>query len=299
MPKTVINYESPYTAADLKNFIADPVTQAFCWKLTPRADSIIADPIGATSHTRDLTLPGHGALVFRHRGGLQSTAVDTETAGESTGLNFQAVFDDDAITPQQLEEGDWDGAQLDIYSINYKALKMGQYIEFTGLIGGFTEEGKIFEAVGRPLTSLARIKVGRRASANCDVARYGDSRCKKDLLTQTHDDTVVTTGGSQDTFRASGLPASILFTMVDGIVTFTTGLNDGRSRVVRSWDDSNGEIVVQKPFPYPVEVDDEFTAIEGCPRTAEACEERDNIENFRGLRHITNLEKFNQIIRAS
>lgn len=299
MPKTVINYESPYVEQDLHTFLADPVTQAFCWKLTPHADSVITDPIGATSHTRDLTLPGHGALVFRHTGGfLEATAVDTESSQESAGLTFRAIFDDDAITPEQLDSGDWDASLLDIYSINYKALKMGQMIEFSGPIGGFSEEGIIFEAQAQPLTALARLKVGRRASANCDVRRYGDLRCKRILTSETHEPVVVTTGASQITFRASALPAALVFTMLNGEVTFTSGLNQGRKGIVRSWDAGTGEITLQKALPHLISNGDEFTAIEGCDRSAPACEARDNIINFRGLRHITNLERFNQIIRV-
>lgn len=298
MPKTVINFSSPYTEQSLHDFLADPVTQAFCWKLTPRAGSPITSPIGATSHTRNLTLPGHSSLVFRSIGGIRATAIDTESGSESAGLNFLAVFDDSAITPLHLDEGDWDGALLDIYSIDYKALAKGQLIEFSGNIGGFTEEGMIFEAAARPLTAIARLKVGRRASANCDVREYGDARCKLNLTTQTHSAVAVTTGASQLTFRASALPAAVLFTMLDGKVTFTTGDNAGRSRVVRSWNPANGEITVQRAFPYTIDVADQFTAVEGCDRSAAACIARSNIINFRGLRFFTNVEEFNRIIRV-
>lgn len=302
MPKTVINYSGAYTEQSLHDFLADPVTQAFCWKLTPHPDSIINDPIGATSHTRDLVLPGHGALVFRRIGGLLPTAIDTEAGSESAGLSYRAIFDDTAITPLQLAEGDWDAAQLDIYSINYKALTMGQFIEFSGQIGGFTEEGIVWEAQARPLTALARIKVGRRASANCDVRVFGDpKRCKKSLAALTHTGAVVTTGASQDTFRASALPAAVLVSMLNGTVTFTTGQNAGRSRVVRSWNPANGEITLQKALPFTIAVSDQFTAVEGCDRSANGpagCIAHNNIINFQGLRFITNVEKFNQIIRA-
>lgn len=299
MPKVIVNYESPYTEASLHTFLADPVTSCTCWKLTPHPDSIINDPIAATSHTRDLTLPGHGAVVFRNIGGIDPTAVDTEAGQESAGMNFQAIFDDDAITPVQLECGDWDGAQLAVYTVNYKALKMGQLIEFSGPIGGFVEEGIIFEAAARPLTALARLKVGRRASANCDVRVYGDARCKKDLTSQTHAGSVVTTGGSPHTFRASALPAALVFTMLNGLVQFTSGLNNGRRGIVRSWNNSNGEIVLQRAMPHLVSSADTFTAIEGCDRTAAACTARDNIENYRGFPFITNIGKMTSIIRAT
>ena len=296
--KTVINFESPYTEQSLHDFLADPVTLAYCWKLTPRAGSILTNPIAATSHTRDLTLPGHGSLLFRRAGGIRPTAVDTEAGQESAGLNFLAVFDDDAITPIDLDEGDWDGAILEILKINYAALKMGQMIEFNGPIAGFSEEGIVFQAEALPLTALARIKVGRRASANCDVREFGDHRCQRDLTDVTHAGTVTTGDSSGASLRASALPAAVRFTMLDGKVTFTSGQNAGRMRIVRSWDNSTGEVIFQKAFPFPIAVADTFTAVEGCNRTEAACIERENMINFQGLNFMTNVEKFNRIRRA-
>lgn len=298
MPKSVINYSSPYDATSLITFLADPVTQCTCWKLTPSADSILTNAIGATSHTRDLVLPGH-SNTFRRIGGIEPTAVDTESGSESAGLTFQAVFDDAAITKVQIGAGDWDGAKLEIYSLNYKALKMGQLIEFSGKIGGFSEEGQLFSAEARHLTAIARLKVGRRASANCDARRFGDARCQRDLTDVTHTGKTVTTGASQVTFRASALAASIVFTMENGEIHFTSGENAGRIGIVRTWDAGTGEITLQRAMPYLIAVGNTFTAIEGCGRTQQDCEDRDNIENYQGLPFITNIEKFNQIIRAA
>src|SRR5947209_7000325 len=216
MPHVIQNYQSPYVEASLHTFIQnDGSTLCTCWKLTPAANSILTNAIGATSHTRDLVIPGH-AITFRRIGGIEPTAVDTEAGSESAGLTFEAIFDDEAITKVQVGAGDWDGAKLEIFTINYAALKMGQLVEFSGRIGGFTEEGQAFSADARHLTTIARLKVGRRASANCDVRRFGDSRCQKDLTSLTHASQIVTTGASQDTFRASALPAAVLFTMSNG-----------------------------------------------------------------------------------
>ncbi len=299
MPKPIINIQSPYTAQDFRDFLADPVTRGTCWKLTPHPTSILTAAIAATSHTRDLVLPGHGSLVFRRAGGIVPTAVDTEAGQESAGLALKAIFHDDYITPEQLDEGDWDGAQLQILTINYANLDLGQMIEFEGPLGGFTEEGPVFQAEARPVTSIARFKVGRRASANCDVREFGDPiRCQRDLTDLTHTEIEVTTGNSQDTFRASALPAALVRTMLNGKVIFTSGLNTGRIRIVRTWNAGNGEITLQRALPHLVQVGDEFTAVEGCGRTKADCIAYDNVENFQGLSFITNIERFNQIIRS-
>jgi uncharacterized phage protein (TIGR02218 family) len=300
MPKTPINYQSPYDATSLITFNQDPVSTGYAWKLTPAATSVLTNAIAATSHTKDLTLPGHGATVFRSAGGLnQVSAVDTESGQESAGLEFEAVFDDAAITAAQVHAGDWDNAKLEIFSFNYKVPNMGQLIEFSGRIGTITEEGPVFKAEARHLTSIARIKIGRLASANCDVKVFGDARCKKDLtaLTRTNQN-VTSVPDTQNTFRASAL-ASPTIAYTNGKITFTAGLNTGRSFDIKSFDNATKEIVLHLDTPFAIAISDKFTIIEGCDRTLAQCIQFANVINFRGVPYIKNVEELNRIERAA
>lgn len=299
MPEVPINYQSPYDATSLVTFLKDPVTQAYAWKLTPRAGSPIANPIGATSHTKSLTLPGHGSLVFRTNGGIIPSAIDNEAGQEGAGAEFNAVFDDSVITKVAVNAGDWNGAKLEIYLFNYKATKMGQLIEFSGRLGSVREEGVGFKAEARQLTSIARLKIGRLVTAGCDVQVFGDARCKKDLTALTRTGQVVTSVPSaQNTFRASGLSAPTV-AYAEGLVTFTSGLNSGRTLQIKSYDNGTKEIVFHLDTPYAIAINDQFTIIEGCNRTAAQCVQYANKINYRGFDFISNIEEINRIDRAA
>lgn len=299
MPETPINYESPYDATSLITFLKDPVTQAFAWKLTPRASSPITNPIGATSHTKSLTLPGHGSLSFRTNGGIIPTAIDNEAGQEGAGAQFDAVFDDTVFTKAAVNAGDWNGAKLEIYLFNYKATKMGQLIEFAGRLGTVREEGGGFRAEARQLASIARLKIGRLVTAGCDVKRLGDSRCKLNLAPFTRTAQVVTSVPSaQNTFRASGLSAPTV-AYAEGLVTFTSGLNNGREFPIKSFDNATKEIVLHTDTPFAIATSDQFTIVEGCARNIAACVAFANIMNYRGFPYITNIEEINRIERAA
>lgn len=301
--KTPINYSSPYDETSLITFLEDPVTLGFAWKLTPAADSILTDPIAATSYKDDHTLPGHGDTIFRSAGGLhEASAIDNESGQEGAGLSFSALFSDDAITPAQINAGDWDNARLTIYSFNYKDLRMGQWIEYHGPIGAVTEEGVIFTAEARQLTALARNKIGRLASSSCDVKLFGDARCKKDLTALTSTGKVVTSipdaGNAQNTFRASALSAPTV-AYDDGLIIWTEGANLGRKCEIKTFTLATKQIVLHEDLPFAIAVDDEFTIKEGCNRTFERCIEYDNARHFKGQPYITNIEEANRVDRAA
>ena len=297
MPETPINYQSPYDANSLITFLRDPVTHAFCWKLTPHSSSVLTGAIGATSHTKNLTLPGH-SITFRSNGGIIPTAIDNEAGQEGAGGEFNAIFDDSVFTRASINAGDWNRAKLEIYSIDYKVPDKGQLIEFAGRLGTVREEGQGFKAEARQLTSIARLKIGRLVTAGCDVRVFGDTRCKKDLAALTRTGQVITSvPNTQNTFRASAL-ATPTVAYANGIVTFTTGLNTGRSFDIKSYDNATKEVVLHLDTPYAIAVNDQFTIKEGCNRTAAQCAQYSNIINYRGFPFITNIEEINRIDRA-
>ncbi len=301
--KTPINYSSPYNATSLITFLQDPVTQAFAWKLTPNANSILTNAIAATSYDTDITLPGHGSTVFRSAGGLhEASAIDNEAGQEGAGLSFIAFFDDDAITASQVNAGDWDDALLEIFSFNYRKLAMGQLIEFSGPIGALTEEGPTFTAEARQLTSRARVKIGRLASASCDANPFGGPRCKKDVTALTRTAQVVTSlpdaDNLQNTFRASGLSAPTV-AYDNGLITWTSGNNTGRRSEIKAFTLATKQIVLHEDLPFAIVTSDQFTIIEGCDRTFAQCQQYDNAIHFKGQPYILNMEEANRIDRAA
>jgi uncharacterized phage protein (TIGR02218 family) len=299
MPEPVINYQSPYDATSLIAYQAGRAAETcFAWKLTPHSSSVLTNPIAGTDNTRNLLLPGHGSTLFRSVAGIVPSAIDVESGQESAGLEFQALFDTSEFTRAAVNAGDWNSAKLEVFELSFRNPKMGQLVSFAGRVGTIREEGRLFKAQATPLTSIGRLKIGRKTGANCDVKVFGDHRCRKDLTALTRSGTITSVPDSQHTFRASGL-ASPTVAYDNGRVTWASGNNSGRRAEIKSFDNATKEVVLHFDQPLAIQVGDAFTIIEGCNRTPDQCEAYANIINFRGFRYITNIEEINRIIRAA
>ncbi len=231
--KIARNYTAPYTSTSLKQYLAEAsLTLTTCWKLTSKNNVIV----GATSHTRDLTLSGHAGVTFKSSQGIVPSAADTELGLGSAGLEVDSVFSVDVLTEETVASGDWDGAYFEVFIVNYEAPAMGELVMFAGTIGEVKTYGERFRAEGRPLTSKATQQIGSIYTEKCTVRQLGDSRCKTPVtlwataadggvVTSTG---VVTTGGSNlqfwDTSRGE-----VTGYYTYGTVTFTSGILNGRS----------------------------------------------------------------------
>ena len=291
--------QAPYdTTALIEHKSGALLTTCLCWILTPANGSPLSLPVAATNHTRDITLSWRPGALFRSKGGLFPSVVDSEAGNDSAGLDVTAVFDDDLITEEAIANGDWHGAQLEIFELNYLAPKMGELGWFSGRLGTVKTLGRQFTAEARPLTAIGKTKLGRVVRARCDVREFGDARCRKDLTDLTHAGAVdtVDVDSPQDTFVVPEVP---LLTYTDGRILWTSGANAGRVSHVKSYDSDTKEIVLHYALPREIQAGDSLTAIEGCNRTQAACIERENIVNYRGFPFVTNIEKLQQIIRAN
>ena len=116
----------------------------------------------------------------------------------------------------------------------------------------------------------------------------GDSNCGVNVTTFT-DTGTVTTVNSRSSFIDTSLTESDNHYQY-GLVTFTSGDNDGLSREVLSYDSSTDTIVTFLPFPYDIEVGDTFSVYRGCQKDQSDCTDIfSNWENFRGYALLTPL----------
>lgn len=293
MSKTVRNFYSPYTNTSFKTYLAGTSLElASCWLLT----AVTGETIGATSHTKDLVLQGHPGVTFKSRVGSIPTAADSGTGGSSSGLELDAVFDDDLLTEESILSGVWDGANFEVFIINYRAPLMGEYVMYGGFIGDVKILGNRFRAEGRALTAKGAIQIGKVFTGKCIARLLGDAECKVNLGAVAAGDggaiTVtgtVTTGGSNVQFTdTSKTQAADYFT--HGIVTFTSGLLNGRSVEVKKF--VGGVFELLDATPLTILTGTTFTAIRGCDRLPETCTNvYDNIINIRAQTHIPGLEK--------
>lgn len=69
----------------------------------------------------------------------------------------------------------------------------------------------------------------------------------------------------------------------NGQVTFTSGDNNGLSRVVKDFDNATATVTFEMPFPYEVAENDQYTIRQGCDHTPNTCNDRfTNMANYGG-----------------
>lgn len=307
MPESVLNWQSPYTAQSLLDHIgtATPTT-AVCWKLKPDpASPLYASglEVRATSHDRQLVLPGHGSAPFLPGVAGLPTTIDTESGHESTGLQYETVFSSAGITREALAAGDWVKARVSIYTVNVAALDMGQLVEFAGFLGKADEEGEMWKAEARPLTAVAQGQIGRLTSARCTVKRLGDYRCKVNLNAPAAGDggAILVSGSLTQAVSVTRVRASALTQAGNyfELIKFTSGPLSGREYEVREYEPTNKEFILRDPMHMLPAVGNTFTATRRCNRDPADCIRiYANIVNNRGYRWITNVEYINKIQRA-
>lgn len=105
----------------------------------------------------------------------------------------------------------------------------------------------------------------------------------------------------------SGSPTAGSFatnlTQVDGYfnlgrIKFTSGVNNGVTRVVKSYVNASGVVTLSLPFPSAPAAADTFTIVPGCLKTQAACSNNNsavgpafnNLAHFRGYPYIPNPE---------
>lgn len=100
----------------------------------------------------------------------------------------------------------------------------------------------------------------------------------------------VTSGSSNYQIKATIAHASGYFNL--GSMVFTSGVNNGVSRSVKTWvSGSPGTISLSEPFPQNPSAGDTFTIYPGCDKTQSTCTNTfSNFANFRGFPYIPSAE---------
>lgn len=271
-------------SAELKNHLAEEVTMlATCWKLTRRDSAVL----GFTSHDADLVIDD---ITYKAATGMTPSMVASNANLSVDNLEVQGMLSDDAVTEEDIHAGLYDFAQIEIFQVNYADLSQGKLTLRTGWLGEVSFSRGHFIAEVRGLTQRLSKTIGELFSPACR-ASLGDARCKVDIdsLTATASATAVI---SQLHIKASALDQQN-GTFDYGILTFTSGANEGISMEVKAY--ITGDITFVLPLPFAIEEGDAFTVTPGCDKTFETCIARfSNAVNFRGEPHLPGIDKMLQ-----
>lgn len=130
----------------------------------------------------------------------------------------------------------------------------------------------------KDLTNLLNINMPiRQFQPNCSWT-FGDTNCavNRTALAMT---SAVLLGGTAQIINCNNASASSFYNQ--GVVRFTSGLNSGISRTVKSW--IPGQATLASNLPVAPSIGDTFTITPGCDKTMATCQNTyNNLINFGG-----------------
>jgi uncharacterized phage protein (TIGR02218 family) len=254
---------------------------------------------GFTSASFDIV---HSGVTYVADSGIgMSSIVSTIGAGVDNTQSTGATIDGQ-IEAALVMRGKYDKASWVAYLCDFTSLASGVYPISAGVVGDIEITDNKFRLDQFGLGwYLKRVKATSTQKL-CRCFRPGDVQCKANMagtisgisIRQTR---LVSTVTSQKKMRFASTPAfSSFFTY--GFVKFTTGLNAGIERQVKTHALVSGqaEVEVILPFPYAISIGDEAVLEAGCngrlkydsadpliePRIASTCSEFGNGANFHG-----------------
>jgi len=252
-----------------------------------------------TEHDRDLIVGGE---TFLSTASFDPSTIKS-TADMSVGdLDVQGAFDSSYITARDLLAGLYNGAAFWVGECLWDNVAAGKDIQKFGWLGNVQEIGGAFVAELLDASRVLGTPLLRMYTPACN-ATFGDARCGVTLASYT-DSGAVTAVTDNRIFDGSGMaiPSTAGWTWVDpavstglldliaadnyvfGLVTFTSGENNGLAMEVKACDATAVELML--PMPFDIAVDDTFTISVGCRRDITSCAYKfNNILNFRGFPH--------------
>lgn len=270
---------------------ANPQKLAVCW-IVRKTDGAY---IRGTSHDRDITITDSGFSgkniegTYRSQANIIGSDVRSSSDLSVDNVEVSGAFPTGAITDltvAQVESGVLDMALTTVFLVPWASPDAGIVVLRHGPLGEISRnaEGEYRTEV-RGLAQYLQQNVGRTYGQSCDVRTFGDTRCGFNLTAATRTGTVtVATSRRTFSFSLSGsTPATGYFS--NGVVTFTSGDNNGFSRSIKTATYSGGVLTVTlfEEMPADVTITNTVSVAPGCDRTWLTCRYvHNNAVNFRG-----------------
>ena len=166
-------------------------------------------------------------------------------------------------------------------------------IIFDGIINkvlDITEEKISIELKIKQFRSLS-YQTGRMYQLYCGYV-FGGTRCGFD---KTSTDVTGTSDSGTTGYMVDAARTETEDYWKDGYITFSSGNNNGETRMIKEWDWNNDKFTFDYALPNAVEAGDNYTLYQGCDKSLTKCKSRfANQSNFGGFPHIP--QEMNPII---
>jgi uncharacterized phage protein (TIGR02218 family) len=270
------------TSPDLAASLAGTLTTlCHCWRLT-RRDGMVQ---GFTDHDSDI---GFSGVTFAAASGFDASETEATLGLSTGGCEVSGALSSDLLTEDDLANGVWDGASVEIWLVNWSEPDQRVLLD-VATIGEVRRSEFAYSAELRSAASFLDQETGLLFQRLCS-ADLGDARCKVALTAPDFvcDGTVLagaTPIGFSATLEHSYAPG--FFT--GGKLTFASGGNSGVTCQVKDHilSASNIGFLLWTPLAHPIAAGDRFTVTAGCDKTLVTCRHKfNNLANHRGFPHM-------------
>ncbi len=243
-----------------------------------------AQVFGFTSHNKSATI---SAVVYDSAPGLQISSLAMSSGFEVDNLELTTIDDGSVFVRSDVLRGLWKNATFYIFKYNFLDVTDGVEPVMAGTFGEVTLRTGSVVAELRGLQQSLQQPIGNPSTKNCRAhfadfpAQNGNNRCGLTAATFTTTGTLTSVTSNQ-VFTDSGLAGAADY-YTDGILTWTSGNNDGTRQKIKAHA-VGGVITLVLPMLLTVQVGDTFSIIAGCrKRRDEDCATKfSNVLNFQG-----------------
>lgn len=260
----------------------DATTLCRCWRVT-RRDGLV---LGFTEHDRNLAFAG---TVFLAASGFAGTEARAVNGLAAPGAEVTGGFSSAVISEQDLAAGRYDGARVEVFTVNWQAPEEQHLLMKVQEIGEVSRAGGAFAAELRSFAHRLSQEQGRIYGRRCD-ASLGDGRCRVDLSVAGRRATgLVTAVEARDRIVVSGLGGFADGHFRLGTLRFDAGVNEGLTVEIDGNVAVSGgmRLTLWLPLESAAAVGDAVTVTVGCDKGFSTCRDRfANAVNFRGFPHM-------------
>lgn len=275
------NLHSSYLAA----LTSELCTLAKCWLIT-KANG---DKLGFTDLDRALTFCG---TTYHAYCGFLPSNVDSDLSMNPNLVTLQSFFSD-LITVTDVITGQFDGAKVQLFRVNYLDLPTDlnanppkHEILIDGFIKKITNSDQSFKMELAGLPYYLDNQDSWLTSPQCRND-FCDAKCTLNIEDYT-DNLAVAVSVNNQFFYISNSVATDFYT--GGKLLWTSGLNAGiETMVIQS---GGSDIGLADPMPYVPQVGDDFELQQNCQKTEADCARRNNLINFQGEPNLPGEDQY-------
>jgi uncharacterized phage protein (TIGR02218 family) len=193
-------------------------------------------------------------------------------------MDIDGAISDDAITENDLQNGLYDHANVELFLADWANSKVVVLPLRTSWIGEIQMDGNTYKVDLRGIAQRLAQTFVQTTSLECRHA-FCDTGCKLDIADFTDSYTVLDVE-TRDTFNLQGVVPEEPNVYQWGLATFTSGANAGvEMEVLRHY---GRRIQLFLPLNNAIEVGDTLDLVYGCSKTWTQCNNYSNHVNFGG-----------------